>query len=913
MLKIVSKTRYITSPNKYGFGDFLKSGGGKDMMNGIGAAGNTLINLSRSLANADTGSLLDKVGLANGGHLYAGGGNIAGAVSAGADMLSNAVQQAQIKDTSELEAGIKSHANQIVNSESNDDLLNDWNNRSTLKGISYKDLLNGGAGSAVMNALGSGMSGASSGASFGPIGAIVGGAAGLLSSGIGRIVARKKAKKQAKKINENVAVSNATNLQSFMNRAENLDIKNDEKLLANFSAYGGNLNTFRGNMSTNGADFSTGLMEINNGGIHEENPYEGVPMGSDQNGTPNLVEEGETIWNDYVFSNRLTVPSDFKKKYKLGNKKRLSFADASKKLAKESSERPNDPISKAGMDIVMEELAALQEDTKFKQQLKNPEFRRMLMQQMQQQVMQQQQAMQQQGQPTEEEIAAAQAQQQPTEEELMQQQMMQQYPQEDIPQEDMMGEGVPQEATEAQQGYAYGGHLYGIGDILRKTTKKLQESKFDPSKDTTKYVPYDRNMSLDDVRKLEQQALFKQVTDAANRYFDNPNNADPAVSEYLQALDAAAGGNHLFDKNGALLPTAKAFYNRARTSGPMGYYHITEGINDPVGPAAPTEGYRPSSRYYNNPIHFNTVKPYDTGFRLDPRNQDAIEGDNYRLIKNVNGVNGSSISYYGLPNDGSNNGNSNSEDDKLPRYQTWTRYAPLAGAAIGLGLNLGKPDYSNADAMIEAAYDAGRYMPIGFKPIGDYMTYKPFDRNYYINRARNTAAASRNALVNQANGNRATAAAGILASDYNTTRSIGELARQGEEYNRNLEKTVAEFNKDTNKYNSTGLFNADSANQDAYSKAKNAKLSGLAQGYALRQKIKDNRDAAISANLTNLFDSLGDIGWENWNVNQRNTNIEKVGRPGSKDYAVGTRTTAAGARTNSKGGKLNKRRRGLTY
>lgn len=41
MLKTVSKTRYITNPNKYGFGDFLKSKGGKDMMSGIGEAGNT--------------------------------------------------------------------------------------------------------------------------------------------------------------------------------------------------------------------------------------------------------------------------------------------------------------------------------------------------------------------------------------------------------------------------------------------------------------------------------------------------------------------------------------------------------------------------------------------------------------------------------------------------------------------------------------------------------------------------------------------------------------------------------------------------------------------------------------------------------------------------------------------------------
>lgn len=31
-------------------------------------------------------------------------------------------------------------------------------------------------------------------------------------------------------------------------------------------------------------------------------------MGVDEEGNPNLVEEGEVVWEDYVFSNRLTNP-----------------------------------------------------------------------------------------------------------------------------------------------------------------------------------------------------------------------------------------------------------------------------------------------------------------------------------------------------------------------------------------------------------------------------------------------------------------------------------------------------------------------------------------------------------------------------------------------------------------------------
>lgn len=112
---------------------------------------------------------------------------------------------------------------------------------------------------------------------------------------------------------------------------------------------------------THGATFDTGLTLIGNGGTHSENPLEGVPMGVDNEGTPNLVEEGEVIFNDYVFSNRLKVPKEVKKKYKIRGNKSLTFADAALQMAKESEERPNDPISQAGLDNSMTKLMMSQE------------------------------------------------------------------------------------------------------------------------------------------------------------------------------------------------------------------------------------------------------------------------------------------------------------------------------------------------------------------------------------------------------------------------------------------------------------------------------------------------------------------------------------------------------------------------
>ena len=119
-----------------------------------------------------------------------------------------------------------------------------------------------------------------------------------------------------------------------------------------------------GELHTHGGDFTNGLTYIDNGGSHEANPFEGVQMGIDPQGVPNLVEEGEVIFNDYVFSNRMKVPKAIRQKYKLRDN--ITFADAAKKLSKESEDRPNDPISKRGLESFMSALAESQEEVRIK-------------------------------------------------------------------------------------------------------------------------------------------------------------------------------------------------------------------------------------------------------------------------------------------------------------------------------------------------------------------------------------------------------------------------------------------------------------------------------------------------------------------------------------------------------------------
>ena len=307
------------------------------------------------------------------------------------------------------------------------------------------------------------------------------------------------------------------------NTANKINIQNDLSLKQNYASFGGNLNTA-------GANFTTGMKHINKGDTHENNPYEGVPMGVDPQGTPNLVEEGETIYNDYVFSDRLKVP---KQKIKKGQTKFTqeekvlhkyegkTYADAAKKAEKDSGvdERPNDNIAKRGFETILEILAQSQEQQraeedkeKIQQQLEAlqeylnslpPEEREQIIQQIQQQLtgqevpqqeipqqvqqqgvpQDQQQMMQQQQQLSPEEIAMMQQQQpqqqemSPEQQTMLQQQMQQQPPMEEQPMQE------PQQQVQIQ---AYGGKLYEEGGQLSpEQMAMLQQQQDTPQQEVT--------------------------------------------------------------------------------------------------------------------------------------------------------------------------------------------------------------------------------------------------------------------------------------------------------------------------------------------------------------------------------------------------------------------------------------------
>lgn len=568
---------------------------------------------------------------------------------------------------------------------------------------------------------------------------------------------------------------------------------------ANFARNAAKWNAFGGDLNTYGGTYNGGLEYINNGHTHSENPYGGVPMGTDRNGTPNLVEEGETIWNDYVFSNRLKVPETLTDKYKLS--KDITFAEASKKLGKEIEETPNDSISKRTFNSFMQDLQQSQEEVKAKKELAKAkrQFNKLSPQE-QLGILN--------GTPVQEDNT------------------MLSNPNEIVSNEpqqfddggwmfDNMWEGAP----EYQNSYLKGNIPYYQGKVSSKGYS---------------------------VKDIEGTDNYKNFTKYALTLPDNHN--------YWQTLSNKTGKDVTYLKNN---------YERLRNDGKLGWVHRTPKFNNiSTQVDTPFTIYQPLDAL-GNQKPFNMLSPYGMGYsandivpfsdRVDANGNTVIDLKNKEFIST----------------DTKKKTNNKEDNGLLP---TWMRYAPIVGSAIGAASSLlSKPDESSADAILTAAREAGQYTPISFNPIGDYIQYNPFDRDYYINKLNAESGAARRAIINQASGNRGNAMAGILAADYNAQNQLGALARQAEEYNLAQRQKVAEFNRGTNMFNTEGMFKADAANQAAKMQARSTLLQGTMQAERLRQAARQQLAAERSANLTNLFNNIGNIGRENMNFNILNT------------------------------------------
>ena len=298
-----------------------------------------------------------------GGSLGAITSGITGVVSAG-------VNNAQIKDTSAEEAMIEDVANTQFSTGSFDNLMSEFNSNAMARNNFTRQEVRGVSdGQMFGNTLSGIASGAMSGAQIGgPWGAVAGAVIGLGSGIAGIAIGNKKAREKARELNNNAQLANASYLNSFSNSVENTQNTMFNNSLLNVASYGGPLFNHSG-------DWTNGLTFINAGGTHEQNPFEGVQVGVDPQNVPNLVEEGEIIYNDYVFSNRLKPTkkqledSGLNKKYE-----DWTFAKIVEDLQKESADNPVDFISQNTLEDMLSIVTNMQEEIRMKKNKTNNRF-----------------------------------------------------------------------------------------------------------------------------------------------------------------------------------------------------------------------------------------------------------------------------------------------------------------------------------------------------------------------------------------------------------------------------------------------------------------------------------------------------------------------------------------------------------
>lgn len=480
-------------------------------------------------------------------------------------------------------------------------------------------------------------------------------------------------------LKEDRSIANARAYNSLGNSIDNIYENQIAQGLRNYAAFGGPLHSY-------GSDWSNDITIVNNGGSHESNPYEGVPMGIAPDNTPNLVEEGEVIFNDYVFSKRLKIPREVQKQYKLGKSKDMTFADAAKKAQKESEERPNDPISQRGLEDIMNRLMIEQEIIR---------------------------------------------------------------------------------ATKNKNEYSMGGKIH-----------------IAPSK-----------------RGTFTAAASKHgmgVQEFASKVLANPEDYSPAMRKKANFARNASKWKHAL-------------------GGPIKPFDI------------PEHEYGKYVYKFDDTFEPKQYKP--TPISIGEKPLEFAQQSKSRWFNPAT-----------------------------------LRYAPVLGSAVGLMQNLfTSPDYSDAESITDVARDsANNVRNVSFNPIGNYLTYRPLDRLFYTNMLQSNTAATRRAILNNSGANRASAIAAMLALDYNTGNQLGNLARQAEEYNFAQRQNVEEFNRGTNMFNSEGLLKADMANMSKASKNAELLTNAAIKRASMRDSIKERRGNALSANLTNLFDNLGNIGRESY-------------------------------------------------
>ena len=264
-------------------------------------------------------------------------------IQSGITTLQSATSNAKIEESKVENPAV------VDNINNSDDLINNWNQIQFGKTNHTANEYTKSAQEQFGNILSSGLTTA---LSTGNLPLALG---SMAISGLGSIIGNRRAKQQAEQ-------DNLINKRNNINAINKMNLLNSNIASNNIRNMEQNLLSLGGNLFNRGANYDSGLMLINEGGSHESNPNEGIQLGTDEQGNPNLVEQGEVVYKDYVFSNRLHLTEEeLKKNFLPTSLKNTTFAYAAEQIGKNLIETPTDNLERNKVESFLQRLANIQE------------------------------------------------------------------------------------------------------------------------------------------------------------------------------------------------------------------------------------------------------------------------------------------------------------------------------------------------------------------------------------------------------------------------------------------------------------------------------------------------------------------------------------------------------------------------
>lgn len=653
-----------------------------------------------------------------------------------------------------------------------------------------------------------------------------------------------------------------------------------------------------------------GYTEFNSGGTHEENPNNGIPIGTTEEGVEQKAEEGEVKIGDYIFSNRIKPDVAVLKTFGLPQNRNYSYADIAKRMKKKLDERPNDSISKNYFNQTIDKLKLAQETTK---RLRDKAKENMVQQ------------------------AAFSLGLNP--------EAQQEIPF-GIPEggEELFAEGGSKKGKVRKTyiilkgGYWGNDHieidLNNSKDIDRAYNEYLENNKYFPEglskldfKDALTYMHYNgikpedregkkgaiRTNAIHDYIDRQQQYYAKHGSPNKRAFYtkylkeqgrDNYEGSTTYNPSTSNANQSSTPRPQVIPPSSTPVPnkvTPKKTTRNTRTAPkpaptPQATPHNTEVTPNPASVSTTDkvkvkgsglqESYlyqqgdeaRPSKFQQEMEANSRTTTPeinMVTGKGLTPLMQSlspVLQGiynstfgkdDNTPSSPSISevprGIESPSITPTISP---SNNSNfSERINNFISRFDpTYLRYAPalLSGInavtdAIG---TTNKDDFTIPNS-IEDEYRS-TFTHRAPQLISGELDYKPFDTDYAINRLQSQGAATRRAIINNSGGNGAMANASLLAADYSLNNAIGDQMIKAQEYNDIKKRQVFEFNRQKEMFNSQQIAQANQLNFGIDS----ARIQGIEKAALLRGQERAQNEQNRNINRNAFFQVLGQIGRE---------------------------------------------------